>query len=136
MKYLVITAGIAIGMLLNSCSSCSSSNSEKGNTQNMKTQKTVQAVSAAQDMSNETLAIKVGGACGMCKSRIEEAANKVNGFSEAKWNEEKQMLSVKKGEAAAETELHKALASVGHDTEKEKASDEVYKSLPGCCKYR
>jgi len=31
--------------------------------------------------------------------------------------------------------LSKKLASVGHDTEKYKAPDEVYAKLPACCHY-
>jgi len=31
--------------------------------------------------------------------------------------------------------IHKAIANAGHDTDKEKAPDEVYKNLPGCCQY-
>ena len=32
--------------------------------------------------------------------------------------------------------IHKTIAAVGHDTDKEKASDDVYNKLPGCCLYR
>jgi hypothetical protein len=32
--------------------------------------------------------------------------------------------------------LHKRVAAVGHDTEKFKAPDSVYASLPKCCLYR
>jgi Cu(I)/Ag(I) efflux system membrane fusion protein len=32
--------------------------------------------------------------------------------------------------------ISKAIAKVGHDTEKDKAIPEVYKALPGCCKYK
>jgi len=31
--------------------------------------------------------------------------------------------------------VHKAIAALGHDTEKLKASDSVYNELPGCCLY-
>ena len=33
-------------------------------------------------------------------------------------------------------QLHNMVAMVGHDTEKVKASNVVYESLPDCCKYR
>ena len=32
--------------------------------------------------------------------------------------------------------IQKAITKVGHDTEKYKASDAVYKELPECCLYR
>jgi Cu(I)/Ag(I) efflux system membrane fusion protein len=32
--------------------------------------------------------------------------------------------------------ISKAIAQVGHDTEFDKAPDDVYNALPGCCKYR
>lgn len=32
-------------------------------------------------------------------------------------------------------DIQKAIAKVGHDAGKHKASDEVYDRLPGCCKY-
>ena len=35
-----------------------------------------------------------------------------------------------------EIQLHNMVAMVGHDTEKVKASNVVYESLPDCCKYR
>lgn len=34
-----------------------------------------------------------------------------------------------------EAKIHEKIASVGHDTEKVKATDKAYNSLPGCCKY-
>jgi Cu(I)/Ag(I) efflux system membrane fusion protein len=32
--------------------------------------------------------------------------------------------------------IQKAIANAGHDTEKIKAEDKVYNTLPECCKYR
>jgi hypothetical protein len=32
--------------------------------------------------------------------------------------------------------IQKAIAKVGHDTEKLKADDKIYSAMPGCCKYR
>jgi len=32
-------------------------------------------------------------------------------------------------------EIHEAIAAVGHDTEKVKATDEAYEELHTCCKY-
>ncbi|HKK81618.1 MAG TPA: heavy metal-associated domain-containing protein [Prolixibacteraceae bacterium] len=85
---------------------------------------------------NKTDTLKVYGSCGMCETRIEKAANAVDGFSEASWNQETQMLTVEKANAETDVmKVHKAVAKVGHDTNKVKAEDKVYNNLPGCCKY-
>lgn len=79
---------------------------------------------------------EVAGNCGMCKTRIENAAKSVDGISSAEWNKETKMLVVNYD--AGKIDMHKvhmAIAKVGHDTKMHKASDEVYDKLPGCCKY-
>ena len=86
--------------------------------------------------AEETEKFEVAGNCGMCKTRIEKAANSVDGVSEAVWDKESKMLEVIiDSEKAGIHKVHKALAKVGHDTKMHKASDEVYDKLPGCCKY-
>lgn len=80
---------------------------------------------------------KVGGACGMCKSRIEKVAKSFNGVGQAEWNQETKILSLSYNpELIKLIDIHKAIAKAGHDTDKVKAEDEVYNKLPGCCKYR
>jgi len=85
----------------------------------------------------EKAEFKVGGSCGMCEDRIEETANGIEGIVKADYDLDKQMLYVefRKGKVEIET-VKKALAAVGHDTDEYKAADEVYNSLPGCCRYR
>ena len=79
----------------------------------------------------------VGGACGMCKDRIEEAALSAKGVNTAEWNQESKMISVSYNKAKIELiDIHKAIATVGHDTKKVKADNEVYDALPKCCFYR
>ena len=77
----------------------------------------------------------VYGNCSMCKDRIEEAAGGVNGVKQALWNEDTKVLSLILDQDASIPEIHKALARVGHDTDIEKASDEVYAEMHECCKY-
>jgi len=85
----------------------------------------------------QSLEIKVYGVCGMCKDRIETESKKVIGVSNAVWDMDTQMLKVEyQNGLFQESELHDRLASVGHDTDKVKATDEVYNNLHGCCKYR
>lgn len=88
-----------------------------------------------QDM--ESAEFKVGGVCGMCKNRIEEAAKSVNGVEKAEWNQETKILSVSYNPDKVKLiDIHRAIVKVGHDTDKLKADDKIYKELPPCCKYR
>lgn len=83
-----------------------------------------------------TVSFHVSGLCGMCKQRIEKAAN-LKGVESAKWSAADQLLTVKYNSGKATIDqLHQAVADAGHDTELKKANDEVYKSLPDCCLYR
>jgi periplasmic mercuric ion binding protein len=79
---------------------------------------------------------KVSGNCGECKTRIEEAM-KIKEVKFAKWDKKSKMLTVAfDSKTMTADSLQKLAASVGHDTEKYKASDEVYNNLPSCCLYR
>lgn len=83
----------------------------------------------------KTEAIKVRGNCSMCKERIENAV-KDAGATSAYWDSKTQMLKVSYDPSKTNTDaLQKKIASVGHDTEKYKADDKAYASLPDCCKY-
>jgi copper chaperone CopZ len=85
--------------------------------------------------SAKTESFKVFGACGMCKTRIEKTV-KGEGATSASWDSKTQMLMVTFDPSKTSKDaLSKKLASVGHDTEKYKASDDVYAKLPGCCHY-
>lgn len=80
--------------------------------------------------------IEVGGSCGMCESRIEEAAKTVSGVTSADYNLETKILEVSFAKEASMEKIEAAVASAGHDTPNHKADDAVYNALPGCCKYR
>lgn len=85
----------------------------------------------------KTEKFKVYGNCGMCENRIESAISGLEGVTKADWDKETKMAEVSFDESKVKLDdIHKAIAKVGHDTEKEKASDEVYNGLAGCCKYR
>lgn len=87
---------------------------------------------AAAEMTTK---FKVYGNCGMCEKRIEKAA-KLDGVRIADWSEETKMLTVTfDAQKVKPGQIHKAVAAVGHDTEKVKAPDEVYAELHGCCQY-
>jgi len=93
-----------------------------------------------QDMTKEEIrheTFKISGLCGMCKDRIEKTTLSLNGVIEASWSAETQILDIRYNPAHITLqEVHKAVAAVGHDTELEKAPDEVYEALPACCLYR
>ena len=76
----------------------------------------------------------VYGNCSMCKERIEKAALSVEGIDQAIWDEDSKMLHLNHQEMDM-VEVHKAVALVGHDTDLETSSDEVYQNLHECCKY-
>jgi copper chaperone CopZ len=79
---------------------------------------------------------KVFGNCGMCKSRIEKAAKAIDGVSMAEWDKKTKMAKVTfDSDKTNVLDIHKAIAKVGHDTEKYKADEKVYDELPGCCLY-
>ena len=79
----------------------------------------------------------VDGVCGMCKERIENSCIKVKGIKSVKWNIDSRMLSIIYNEKKINLpDIHKFVASIGHDTKIEKAPEEIYNSLEMCCKYR
>lgn len=79
---------------------------------------------------------KVYGNCGMCKRTIEGSLKDVKGIYSANWNKETKMIAIQYDKASISlTEIKKKIAAVGYDTEEHRASEESYKSLPGCCQY-
>ena len=87
--------------------------------------------------NKEHQTIKVSGNCEMCKDRIETAAKSVTGVSSADWSTETKILHVQFDGAKTNLDaIQKVIAKAGHDTDKFKASDGVYKALPECCLYR
>jgi copper chaperone CopZ len=78
---------------------------------------------------------KVNGVCGMCKTRIENGL-KMDGISKAEWDKTTKMATVTYDPSKVTVDaMKKKVASLGHDTDKYKADDEVYSKLPGCCHY-
>jgi len=93
--------------------------------------------SSAQSEAFTKVIFNASGNCEMCKERIEMAAKSVTGVSTAVWDLNTKKITVKyiENQTTVET-IEKTIAIAGHDTEKFKASDEVYKQLPECCLYR
>ena len=81
--------------------------------------------------------IFVDGVCGMCEKRIESNCLATKGIKMADWNKENRMLKIIFNEKKISLdEIHKKVASIGHDTKLETAPDEAYNNLDMCCKYR
>lgn len=127
-KYVLMTA-MAVFVMFTACNSGSS----KSNTDS-----SANAPATEMMASNEQHAeMNVGGSCEMCKDRIEKVASEVSGVTLASYDLENEKLHFHfDGSKTSAEAVSKALAAAGHDTDKDKAPDEVYDALPGCCKYR
>ena len=80
--------------------------------------------------------LKVSGNCEMCKSRIEKAAKGVKGVISANWDVDAKVIHLDfDSKATSKEKISKAIASVGHDTELDKASKAAYDDLLSCCLY-
>ena len=89
----------------------------------------------AQIKNPATDSAKIYGNCGMCKTKIEKAANQ-NNISKAVWNEETGMVIISfDATKTTKDDILKKIASVGYDSDSYKAPDAVYNKLPGCCQY-
>jgi Cu(I)/Ag(I) efflux system membrane fusion protein len=81
--------------------------------------------------------LQVAGNCGMCRSRIEQAAKGVEGVQSASWDANKQRLNVHFDPTQTSlSDIAEAIAAEGHDTKLAKAKTTIYEALPACCLYR
>ena len=93
-------------------------------------------ISTQAQKKNAKITFEVNGVCEMCKERIEKAVLKTKGVKFCSWSIETHQLSLIMDERKVdELTIHKNIAAVGHDTNKIKATDEVYNNLHSCCKY-
>ncbi|UWX59618.1 TonB-dependent receptor [Chryseobacterium oranimense] len=93
------------------------------------------AAEAHQHHSKKENEFYVKGNCASCKARIEKTAKEA-GADSAEWSAETQTVTLNFDPSKTSSDkVLKAIADAGHDNEKYKASDAVYKSLPGCCLY-
>ena len=111
-----------------------SNNSNSGKDDNMAG---MDMSSSASSQSIQHASFSVSGNCDLCKERIEKAAKSVKGVSSAAWDDKTKQIHVEfDGKETSLDDIQKAIAKVGHDTEKYKASIESYNTLPECCRYR
>jgi Cu(I)/Ag(I) efflux system membrane fusion protein len=125
--FIYLFVAVALIVTVNACSKTASENKAK----------TAPAETVEPESAVTHAMLTVNGSCEMCKDRIEETANAIEGVEIAEWSLEDQSLHLHFDTAKTSLEaISKAIAQVGHDTEFDKAPDDVYKALPGCCKYR
>lgn len=81
--------------------------------------------------------LSVQGNCEMCKNRIEKVVKAISGVTSATWYSNSKQLHVnfELSKTSIDT-ISKAIAKVGHDTDKYKSEQTTYDALPDCCKYR
>lgn len=80
--------------------------------------------------------ITVYGNCMQCKMRIEGALD-IKGVKMADWNIKTKKLAIAyRSDKISEKEIHKIIASVGHDTDMAQSVDSTYSKLPFCCLFR
>lgn len=94
-------------------------------------------VNAQHKTGKDTIiSFKVYGVCEQCKERIEQVANG-KGVLSAIWGVDSKLLSLQFNLSQTSLEkIQNRIVNVGHDLENKKAKDAVYRSLPGCCRYR
>lgn len=89
----------------------------------------------SQSNTFRTMTVKISGNCDMCRTTIENTANKIKSVT-LSWDKETQLAkisydSIKTNPAA----ILKNIALAGYDNEKYLAPDEVFAQLPECCRY-
>lgn len=91
--------------------------------------------SAFGQSSVKKVSIKVPGVCGDCKERIENAAD-IKGVKKCTWDKKTKIATVIFDEKkVTQSQIEKAIAKAGYDTENEKGDSTAYSKLPDCCQY-
>lgn len=91
---------------------------------------------AQSSISNaRTATLAISGNCGMCKNKIETAANQAN-VSNLVWDATSKTAKLTyDSKKTTPSQIMRRVAAVGYDNEMFLAKDEVYKNLHGCCLY-
>jgi len=113
MKKLILSSFVALSMISSVGVIASSCSTETNST------------SQVQSITEETF-----------KVRIESSLKEVDGVEEATWDVKTKMLTVKfDAKVISVQKINETIAESGHDSDSEKASNDVYNKLPSCCKY-
>jgi hypothetical protein len=90
----------------------------------------------AKDHNWVTAHFIVNGVCDQCKKRIESAAY-IKGVKFAGWDVDTHDLTLKYDSSrVSPDDVLRHIALAGHDAGSFKATDEDYKKIPKCCRYR
>ncbi|MBL6649063.1 MAG: heavy-metal-associated domain-containing protein [Flavobacteriaceae bacterium] len=85
---------------------------------------------------SEKASFKVLGVCEMCEERIEKETIKLKGVKYADWDILSNNISIIYNSKKIDLDkIHRHISLLGHSTEKYKAPQETYNSLPDCCRY-
>jgi|TARA_Y100000385_G_C13043906_1_gene616570 periplasmic mercuric ion binding protein len=88
------------------------------------------------EVSKEIETFGVQGNCGMCKATIEKSLQDVPGIYWSEWDIDSQEVTVKfDSKKISLDNIQSRIAKVGYDNNSHRANEEVYNSLPACCKY-
>ncbi len=83
---------------------------------------------------NSTSTFSVAGVCGMCKARIEKAADG-SGLKKADWDASKQLLTLSHTATYDVEAARQRILAAGHDVDDRRAPQAAYERLPACCQY-
>jgi copper chaperone CopZ len=123
MNKVILSVAVIMAMGLTSC--------KNGTKQEKET-----TIEVSKELAVTDISFGVRGNCGMCKSTIEKAVNKVEGVANATWDVDKKKIDVSFDDTKTDAmAIHKAISASGYDTEKVAGNLDAYNDLPGCCKY-
>ncbi len=89
----------------------------------------------SQQQNTSSAEIKTSAVCEMCKERIENKLNKLNGIVEANLDLDKKILFVRYDTTKVELKaIKKKITELGYDADEMKRDPKAYKKLPKCCK--
>ena len=83
---------------------------------------------------NSTSSFAVAGICGMCKARIEKAADG-SGLTNAHWDASTHLLTLTQNAKYDVKAAKQRILAAGHDVDSLTAPQAAYEKLPACCQY-
>lgn len=95
----------------------------------------INANAQTKQLNKKTVSFKVSGNCEECKDRIEKSL-KLKFIYKANWNIETSVLKVSFDSVKiTQKNIQQILVDIGHESNGFNVKNEVYDSLPECCKY-
>jgi copper chaperone CopZ len=92
-------------------------------------------VEVKEEAGFKTVKIKTTAECNMCKDRIENMLNKLDGVKTSELDVPTKIATVTYKESSIDIEtIKKAIAKIGYNADDMKKNEKAYKKLPDCCK--